>query len=241
MRDWRKVYGRKLTESDRLAERSFEERWLWLLYTVAQDDEGKYPYTRVKLLSLTVGTGWSWADCQRLTTGMSVVDLVSISDGFVHIANGVEFNGQLRGDRQRFVYSAPLPSAVDHRDTSGEPVVDLATRALEESREEESRREREKSPARAREHQPITEDFIEVVVLEYQDRLGGAAAVRECIAEARNHKAMDKRRDKRQYLRTWLNNEIKYHRTNGRRQVATGDEITASWASALGGNDDTEE
>lgn len=155
MRDWRKVYGPKVVESDRLAECDFETRWLWLLYTLAQDDEGKHPYTRQKMLALTVGTGWTWDDCQRLTTGMSVVGLVTVSGGFVWIVNGAKYNGSVRKDRDGFVYVEQLPPAVDQRLASGEPVqVDQRLTSGEpmEDRElegEERRGEREGIPVGA--------------------------------------------------------------------------------------------
>jgi len=66
---------------------------------------------------------------------------------------------------------------------------------------------------------PITSDFIEELVAEFSPQLGGGVRCREIVEEAMNHKAVDKRKDKRLYLRGWLRREVGYLRsgtyTNG--------------------------
>ncbi|MFH1485097.1 MAG: hypothetical protein ABIH46_03415, partial [Chloroflexota bacterium] len=59
---------------------------------------------------------------------------------------------------------------------------------------------------------PIAADFIEEIVAEFSPQLGGNGRCREIIEEAMNHKAMDKRKDKRLYLRGWLRREVGYQR-----------------------------
>jgi hypothetical protein len=61
---------------------------------------------------------------------------------------------------------------------------------------------------------PITPKFIEEMVAEHAPKLGGAAKVRESIADAMNHIAMSKRHDKQLYLRGWLRRDAE-GRTNG--------------------------
>jgi hypothetical protein len=51
---------------------------------------------------------------------------------------------------------------------------------------------------------PVTPEFIEALVEEFSPVLGGVAGVREVIEDAMNHTAMDKRKDKRLYLKGWL-------------------------------------
>jgi len=50
----------------------------------------------------------------------------------------------------------------------------------------------------------ITPEFIEQMVVEWGPKLGGEQATRETISAALNHKAADKYKDKRLYLKGWL-------------------------------------
>ena len=73
--------------------------------------------------------------------------------------------------------------------------------------------------ARARALPPIDEAFKEAMVDEFKDQLGGIARVREAIADAMNHVAIDKAKDKRLYLRGWLRRDAE--RIGGRNGATT--------------------
>ena len=55
---------------------------------------------------------------------------------------------------------------------------------------------------------PITEGYIEEMVVEFKDQLGGEGRVREAVDDAMNHIAIDKAKDKRRYLKGWLQRNV---------------------------------
>ena len=72
----------------------------------------------------------------------------------------------------------------------------------------------------------ITDDFIADMVAEWSPRLGGDEPTRETIASAMNHKAIDKAKDKRLYLKNWLGRQVKWNAersTNGQPGPAVGE------------------
>ena len=72
----------------------------------------------------------------------------------------------------------------------------------------------------------IDEPFIEELIAEFADVLGGAQRVRERIEAALNHKASDKWKNKRLGVRTWLRRDAATElerRSNGRRTTYGGD------------------
>jgi hypothetical protein len=234
MREWRKVYGEKVAQSDRLAELSFEARWLWLLLTLAQDDEGHFPNTRTKLMALTIGCGWSWDDCQRLTTDCQVAGVVSQDDGFIQITNGVEYNGQFRNDRAPFVYVKPSLPVVNQRGTTDIPVTALARRA-ESERIGKERIGKDKGSTK------VDDDFVAAMVESFSESLGGEQEVRHEIEGALNHKAADRAKNKQLYVRRWLARSIEFRSRNGNARANTTAGRTTDgwreWFPANGGGD----
>lgn len=214
--EWRKVYGKKVIESDRLASLSFDARWLWLLYTVAQDDEGKYPFTRVKVLSLAVGTEWKWDDCQRLTKDLITSGLLTEDGDFVYVVNGAEYNGHMRSDREGFVFPTPLPSVVYQRYTGGMSVdaVNASSPSLSSLISSVSSLGEGIVKGRGK-VEPITPEFEALMVAEYGAGLGGESGVKQRIEEAMNHKAGDKAKNKEIYVRGWLRRDAE--KLNGGR------------------------
>ena len=66
------------------------------------------------------------------------------------------------------------------------------------------------SPSRGNTHKgKITPEFIESMVIEWESKLGGEQAARDIIADALNHKAIDKAKDKTLYLERWLQRDAK--------------------------------
>ena len=62
----------------------------------------------------------------------------------------------------------------------------------------------------ARKKNEITDEFIDALATEFADRLGGTERVKTILAEAMNHRAMDKAKDHRLYLRGWLRRETEH-------------------------------
>jgi hypothetical protein len=58
-------------------------------------------------------------------------------------------------------------------------------------------------------HLPADAEFVETLVAEYGGKIGGPLVVREEVEAALNHTASTKCLDQRQYLRTWLNREVR--------------------------------
>jgi hypothetical protein len=92
MRTWRKLHH-GIINSERLASVSDSARWLFALLIVAQDDEGKYPWTPTKLAALTVGTAWTRADTDSLASQLRDAGLVTLGSGCICIVDGAAKNG----------------------------------------------------------------------------------------------------------------------------------------------------
>lgn len=80
------------------------------------------------------------------------------------------------------------------------------------------------SPPKAKKPETeITPDFIKAMVVEFAPRLGGPERTKECIEAALNHKAMDKAKNKRIYLKVWLRHDAEsYAARGGNRNGGTG-------------------
>lgn len=59
----------------------------------------------------------------------------------------------------------------------------------------------------ARRPKECDDQYVDSLVSEFSERLGGGQRTREIVAEALNHKAGDRAKDKRLYLRGWLRRE----------------------------------
>ena len=92
MRTWRKLHH-GIINSDRLASVSDSARWLFALLVVAQDDEGKYPWTPTKLAALTVGTAWTRVVTDSLASQLRDAGLVTLDKGCIWIVDGADKNG----------------------------------------------------------------------------------------------------------------------------------------------------
>ena len=214
-REWRKVY-RSITSSDRLASVSDGAAWLYTLLLVSQDDEGRYPWTKAMVRTLTATRpDWSFDDTSTLLHELVDVELASIEDGLVELRRGTELNGLPRSAHERRQYQAP--AVLRQGVTQGAAKVPLDIKQGSHGLEKEKR---ESSPpagahrARTRVFPPIDDGFIEEMVAEFAEQLGGEEGVRQRIEDALNHKAMDKRKNKRLYLRSWLRRDVE-RRANG--------------------------
>jgi len=82
-------------------------------------------------------------------------------------------------------------------------------------------------------YEPVDEEFIAEQVAEYAGRLGGAVRTRTIIDEAMNHKAQDKAKDKRLYVRGWLRREMERGTTGiagaNTSSARRGDRNGAGW------------
>jgi len=92
MRDWRKLHS-SIIASERLGGLSDAAFRLFVLLVVAQDDEGKYPWTPTKVRSLCVGTDWDSYGSDTVLSELSQSGVAVLRDGFVYLTNGPELNG----------------------------------------------------------------------------------------------------------------------------------------------------
>ena len=228
MRSWRKVYA-SLLESEQVTSLSDGALNFFIFLIIGQDDSGYYPWNETKIRRLTATRPhWSRNDFDTWRNELVRALLITEQDGGVVLVNGAKLNGIPRSDLKAELY--PRNETVTPR---------IETGTLEQSSGEgsgylplpaeqiKSRAEPPKSPAArgTRKVGLITLEFINLIVSEWSTKLGGEEKTREIIAEALNHKAMDKRKDKRLYLQGWLRREAerfgKEH-TNGRTTTPTG-------------------
>ena len=111
MRSWRKLESGIVT-SDRLSKVSDSAKWLFALLVVAQDDEGKYPWTPIMVRSLTVGTSWDCATSDLLLNQLRVANVVEVRDGYVVLHRGAEKNGTPPNSK-RYILLYPPVSELD--------------------------------------------------------------------------------------------------------------------------------
>lgn len=95
MRRWRKLW-KNISVSDKIAQLSYEAKWLYILLILHQDDRGVYPYSRSKIKSITAGsTEWTLNDIQRFIAELDRAKLIRMEDSYIEIIGGAEKNGNL--------------------------------------------------------------------------------------------------------------------------------------------------
>lgn len=198
MRAWRKLHT-SLLDSETPAALSDGAFCLFMLLIAAQDDSGYYPWTPTKIRRLTAARP-SWSQDVSVTYTQELVDagIAKWEEEGVVLVTGEKYNGRLRKDVAPELYLRG--QGVAATDTSREQGVALDKRRVREDKEEE-KKSSSKVPLE------VTSDFKEEMVSEFSSRLGGDERVRQIIEDALNHKAMDKRKDKRLYLQVWLRRE----------------------------------
>jgi len=92
MRVWRKIESSIIT-SDRLSRVSDSAKWLFTLLLVAQDDEGKYPWTKPRRQALIATTLWDIETTDALLSELSQSGIVALKEGYIHLKNGASKNG----------------------------------------------------------------------------------------------------------------------------------------------------
>ena len=207
MREWRKVHS-SIASSDRLASVSYEARWLFVLLLLAQDDTGFYPWTLIMVRRLLVTTGWDHAKSTFHMEELVSVAVVSWKNGGVLIRRGEELNGHPRKDVTPLRYE---------RGTSTSRQRDVNAHVTQSREERVEKKETPTvSPPKSR-HKPITPEFIEEMVVKMAPVLGGEAAVRGHIEDAQNHVAINKRLNKRLYLKKWLERDVETYQKKERQ------------------------
>lgn len=175
-REWRKIH-RGIIDSEKIARVSDSAFRLFTLLIVAQDDDGKYPWTPTKLRALTIAAQWDDKFINDMGRDLAAADLITCDDlGFVHIVGGVEKNGlpNRAVSKRPFLFdfvSEPTPHQpqdVDPPTPYQHPGVDATnTQVLareEKSREEKSREEREGDSLNANPpHTLTTEDEGKII------------------------------------------------------------------------------
>lgn len=148
MREWRKLHYSIIT-SDRLSKVSDSAKWLFALLVVAQDDEGKYPWTPPRINALTAGTDWDRLATESALTQLRVAGVSELRDGYVWLHNGVEYNGTPHNSKSRPKLYPPVSELTTESQPSRERVATEsgATPRGEERRGDKSRVEREETPA----------------------------------------------------------------------------------------------
>ena len=232
-RDWRKVY-RSITSSERLASVSDAAAWLYVLLLVSQDDEGRYPWTRAMVRTLTATRpDWSFADTSALLHELVDVELVSLEDDLAVLRRGSELNGVPRSAHEQRQYeSAALlrqgvtdAAAEGSSPDGGSPMVSPQTPVPFPSPFPPPPRT---PSARTR---GITPKFIERMVQEYAERLGGEAEVRQRIESAMNHTASKKWIDKQRGVQGWLRRDAQRLLDDSRRNGGPSKHAAGAQAS----------
>lgn len=96
--------------------------------------------------------------------------------------------------------------------------------SLRESEEEENQISIEAQDTQKKETRVtrITMGFIEEMVNDYTGPLGHPSSVRDEIHKAMGHKSADRYKDKRMWLRNWLNNALEYRARQATYQPSPG-------------------
>ena len=217
MRDWRKLHKAILT-SDRMPDCSFAALWLWVLLVCSQDDEANYPWTRSKVAALTAAYGWDYEEASALAEQLVQNGVAEWQGQFLHLTNGEAYNGQPTYAKQAFIYQEPhnghkSEAASDKTEVAESTGLPRPSLSLSDT-ESGSVGGRGKGIARGKGPKPIDDDFIERMVKEYSEHLGGEAEVRQRIATAMNHTASKKWIDKQRGVQDWLRKDAE-KRANG--------------------------
>ena len=148
MRGWRKLHS-NIVASEKLGGISDAAFRLFTLLVVAQDDEGKYPWSATKIRSLTIGTSWNAKATEAALNQLRDSGVAELKDGFVYLAKGMAHNGVPHNSKQQpFVYEAePVEQSIDSSEsvprryrvgTDAVPTLRVEESRGEERREEES-------------------------------------------------------------------------------------------------------
>ena len=118
MRPYRKVYN-QLLRSDKLSRVSYEARWLYTLLLVAQDDEGRFPWTASQVKSLTATTDWEFKGATGHRDELVKTGAIETDGKVITIVRGKELNGNPRPTQYPdFHYPDIVPNS-----TEGTPKV----------------------------------------------------------------------------------------------------------------------
>ncbi len=151
MREWRKLYS-SIVDSEQIAALSDSAFSLFTLLIIAQDDIGYYPWTPVKIRTLTISRGWTLEQAQSFFCEIKEAGLAIEQDGGIILVNGATLNGQPRNDRRTLTYQ---------RLTTDIPVVDQLQRKKEPKKEIRHVREEERRVrAPAREDIPVVDQRL---------------------------------------------------------------------------------
>ena len=241
MREYRKIYA-SIVVSEKLAKVSTDARWLWVLLLVSQDDEGKYPWTPIKIKALTVGTNWSSDDVQSLGSVLAESELIHIESPWVYIVKGTEKNGQPSNGRSFMAYDAALTESRLSQDSvtaesrlSQDSVT--AEYRVEESREEKSRGEKNLRAVDEIFRQKMRERFGSIIT-------GLDARIDDALEYDMNRSPSKRAKNVQQFVRNWLLKDVDRitamkENTNGRVQQVNerklrGDATGWAWRTKSG-------
>tara|TARA_Y100000310_G_C20616248_1_gene780787 strand:- start:415 stop:1227 length:813 start_codon:yes stop_codon:yes gene_type:complete len=143
MHEWRKLYGKKLSNSERVASISFEARWLYVLLLGLQDDHGQYPWTPVMIRSLCATTDWNTKRATELLKEIEKAGLGETKETMFVLRNGQSLNGVPTSGK--YAGRANLYPVNEERTSRVVQEKVRSTPRIEEKRIEEKRIEEEKS------------------------------------------------------------------------------------------------
>ena len=233
MREYRKIYA-SIVVSEKLAKVSTDARWLWVLLVVSQDDEGKYPWTPIKIKALTVGTNWSSDDVQSLGSVLAESELIHIESPWVYIVKGTEKNGQPTNTKSFMVYDAANAEPMQSQSS--------ATQRNAALREEESRVEKSRGEENTRSvdeifRQKMRERFGSIIT-------GLDARIDDALEYDMNRSPSKRAKNVQQFVRNWLLKDVDRitamkENTNGRVQQVNerklrGDATGWAWRTKSG-------
>lgn len=113
MRDWRKLYS-SVIASERLGGISDKAFRLFALLVVAQDDEGKYPWTPTKVKALCIGTNWDSRGSDSALSELRERGVAQLRQGYVFLTNGAELNGTPANSKKwPFIYKDDIVTNSD--------------------------------------------------------------------------------------------------------------------------------
>ena len=223
MRPWRKLHN-TILESERFMDMPSEAKVLFFLLVVAQDDSGYFPWERLKVRHLVASCSWTDQEAHNHAQALVDGDMASWGEGGIILRNGETLNGQPRDDRKPFLYQRhPTDTPVTDNDGQCHAIDDRG-----DDRGDDRERgvaslptDSQKPTIPKKQPESITSEYLEELVVEFSSQLGGNGRVREIIEEAMNHKAIDKRKDKRLYLRGWLRRDVERTGAHGNSRTGT--------------------
>ena len=230
MRQWRKLHQEIIT-SERLSKVNDSARWLFALLVVAQDDEGKYPWTSSRVNALTAATGWDRVGTDSALNQLCESGVTVLKDGFVYLVHGAEKNGVPANARKWPFHYPALSRASRDRDSESAPSrLRVGTESAPTSRSDlirsdliRSDKSRGVLPSFIPPHNKATplsqEETGKLIAL--HTPYWSEQEVRDRIEEALSHSASKKYKSTYLYVRGWLrrdaekSREARDHRGNG--------------------------